>query len=108
MSGRRLSPGIFLVWCSNCRACVLWSLMDDAESPRTPFDLLYTRMPEAPTQFQLDNGCNLQIFLKRRAPEHFANMRILIDEPHFRGHTNCSHNYSTRAGLFRFPLHSQF
>lgn len=74
--------------------------MDDAESPRTPFDLLYTRMPEAPTQFQLDNGCNLQIFLKRRAPAHFANMRILIDEPHFRGHTNCSNNYSTRAPPF--------
>ncbi len=57
-------------------------------------------MPEAPTQFQLDNGCNLQIILKRRAPENFASMRILIDEPHFRGHTNCSHNYSTRAGSF--------
>jgi len=94
-SGRRLSPGIFLIWCQGCSRCVLFQLMGDPESPRTPFNLLLTRWQRSPTQFQLDNGCNLHLFLKRREPEFFAPMRILIDEPHYRGHTNCSENYST-------------
>ena len=27
------------------------------------------------------------------------DMRVLVDEPHYRGHTNCSQGYNTGAGL---------
>ncbi len=106
VSGRRLSPGVSLMCCCGCRFCVLFSLMDDAESPRTPFDLLYTRMLAAATQFQLDNGCNLHSFIKARAPAHFADMRMLIDEPHYRGHTNCTQNYNTGVAHASPSLHA--
>jgi hypothetical protein len=84
-----------MVWCACCRRCVMFSVMRDSELPRTPFDLVITHMERAPQQFQLDNGCNLHSFALAREPEYFAGMRVLVDEPHYRGHTNCSANYST-------------
>ena len=94
-SMRKLIPGYFIVWCACCRRCIMFSMMRDAESPRTPFDLIYTHMERAPQQFQLDNGCNLHSFALAREPSFFAGMRVLIDEPHYRGHSNCSANYNT-------------
>lgn len=94
-SMKKLIPGYFFVWCACCRRCTMFSIMRDAESPRTPFDLLYTHMERAPQQFQLDNGCNLHSFALAREPSFFAGMRVLIDEPHYRGHSKCSANYNT-------------
>ena len=34
-------------------------------------------------------------FAKARAPKHFADRHVLIDEAHARGHTNCRPNHST-------------
>jgi hypothetical protein len=53
---RKLIPGYLMVWCACCRRCVMFSIMRDAQSLRTPFDLLYTHMERAPQQFQLDNA----------------------------------------------------
>jgi hypothetical protein len=69
---RKLIPGYLMVWCACCRRCVMFSVMRDSESPRTPLDLTYTHMERAPLQFQLDNGCNLHSFALAREPEYFA------------------------------------
>lgn len=73
--------------------------MQDSESPRTIGEKLYTHCPVPPALFQMDNGCNVHTWLLNREPAHFANMRVVIDEAHFRGHTHCSPNYSTSASL---------
>jgi hypothetical protein len=78
----------------------MFSIICNAESPRTPFDLMYTHMERAPLQFQLDNGCNLHSFPLAREPNYFADMRVLIDEPHNRNHTNCSANYNTGTSCY--------
>ena len=71
--------------------------MEDAESPRTVADFLFTRCLQPPRRFQLDNGCNLWAFLLNREPEHFKHMQVLIDEPHFWGHVKCSPAFNTGA-----------
>ncbi len=45
----------------------------------------------------MDNGCNLHSFALGREPSHFRDicMRVLGDEPHYRGHTDCSQGYNT-------------
>lgn len=73
----------------------MFGIMRDAESPRTVFDMMYTRLAQLPDYFQLDNGCNFHSFILHRELEHFSAMRVLVDEPHFRGHKNCSDNYNT-------------
>ena len=74
-----------------------FSVMEDAESPRTVSDFLFTRCEQPPSKFQLDNGCNLAAFLLNREPAHFENMQVLVDEPHYRGHVNCSPAFNTGA-----------
>lgn len=69
--------------------------MEDAESPRTVSDVLFTRCEMPPSKFQLDNGCNLWAFLLNREPEHFESMQVLVDEPHYRGHVHCSAAFNT-------------
>ena len=92
-----LLPGLFLLWCMKCRKCVGFTVMKDAESPRTAMEFLYAHCPSVPGIFQLDNACNLMAFLLNREPEWFSHMQLLIDEPHFRGHTKCSDAYNTGA-----------
>lgn len=91
----KLVPGLMLFWCMMCRKCVLFSLMPEAESPRTVADLLQTHMPAAPQRFQMDNACNLHTFVLNREPEYYANTQFLIDDCHWRGHVNCSAAYYT-------------
>ena len=76
---------------------MLFHVMGDAESPRTIFDVLYTRFPEAPPVFCMDNGCNLHEFMLNREPEYFRRTEMYIDEPHFRGHKRCCEAYNTGA-----------
>jgi hypothetical protein len=33
-------------------------------------------------------------------------MRVLIDEPHYRGHTNCSASYNTGKSGYLFGRHA--
>lgn len=88
----KLIPGYMLVWCMCCGKCIMFAIMRDAESPRTMFDLPYTHLERAPNEFQLNNGCNLHSFALAREPEYFSSMQVLVDEPHYRGHINCSPN----------------
>lgn len=40
--------GVFIIWCAEHQTCLGFSLMRDSESPKTPFELLYTRWENAP------------------------------------------------------------
>lgn len=100
----QLIPGVMLLWCMRCGKCVMFAIMPDAESPRTIFDLLYTHLPQPPQLFMMDNGCNVHLFAKGREPAHFASTRFLIDEMHYRDHTNCSQGY--RSGVLILHLRS--
>ncbi len=95
---KKLIPGCFLFWCKCCSKCVFFSLMGDAESPRTVFEVLYARRAQPPHTFCLDNGCNLHQYLLNREPAFFETMRVFIDEPHYRGHKQCSQAYNTGMG----------
>lgn len=57
--------------------------MRDAESPRTVFEVLYTRCPNPPVRFTYDNDCNEHHYILNREPEFFANTNFFIDEPHY-------------------------
>ena len=94
----QLIPGVMLLWCMGCGKCLMFAIMPDAESPRTIFDLLYTHLQQPPELFMMDNGCNVHLFVKGREPQHFSSTRFLIDEFHYRDHTNCSHGY--RSGTY--------
>lgn len=98
-SNCNLLPGLFLYWCCEpgCGKCIGFSVMESAESVRTPFEFLHTRCDTAPDSYQQDNGCNADQFFRNREPAFFAGTELLIDQPHFAGHVTCSENYSTSA-----------
>jgi hypothetical protein len=76
----------------------MWSLMADAESPQTVFEMLYTRFPQKPhVRLMYDNGCNAHHFLLGREPEFFSDTLQYIDNFHIVGHTYCSPAYDTSA-----------
>lgn len=79
----QLAPGIILFWCGKCWKCRGFALMRDAESPRTVFEVLYTRCPNPPVRFTYDNDCNEHHYILNREPEFFANTNFFIDEPHY-------------------------
>lgn len=92
---KKLVPGCQFFWCLECRRCVLFVVMGDAESPRTLFEALYTRFPVAPQRFCFDNGCNVHNYILNREPRHFESMEVYVDETHWQGHNHCSVAYNT-------------
>lgn len=64
--------------------------MDSAESPKTAFELIYTRWEKAPELITYDNCCRLMDYCLNREPEHFKNTCFLVDAMHYKNHTNCS------------------
>jgi hypothetical protein len=59
-STMQLVPGACVWWCGICGACRGFTIMKDAESPRTIFTALYTRCQEAPQRLhcgQHTSGC---------------------------------------------------
>ena len=81
--------------CAECSICRLSAMMVDAESPRTPFELLYTHWDECPSLVCYDNGCNMDHFILNREPEHFKDMDIAIDHFHHCEHKKCSKCYDS-------------
>lgn len=94
-SHQNLLPGCMVFWCMKCRTCRHFSVMHQAESPRHPFEVLYTRCPEAPGRFCFDNGCNVHAYMLNREAAFFKRTRVAVDESHFRGHKNCAPDYNT-------------
>lgn len=95
-----------VAWCVHCKAPVMTSLMADAESPSTFFELLYTRLPAGHRLRAIyDNACNsLHYFLNREA-EFCELIEWYIDELHFKGHKACCIAYDT--GMCDSPCFDQ-
>lgn len=90
---RDLAPGMFVLHCLKCAACLGFHIMHESESPRTLFEVLYTRWGHAPKVLVYDNSCHGHAFFLNREPLWSANTTFLIDKLHFKGHTACCAAY---------------
>ena len=97
---RRLTPGLFWIYCLECGVCIGFFVMDRAESPRTLFDVLFTRWERPPEVVVYDNSCHGQAFALNRESEWSKSMQWAVDAMHFKGHKGCAHSYDIK----RFPL----
>lgn len=104
---RQLSPGLFVMWCLCCGNCIGFHMMRDSESPRTLFEVLYTRFPVAPRLVVYDNGCNAHAFALNREPVFFKNTQFMIDALHFKCHTGCCSAYDIKHHAHTRHLNSQ-
>ena len=69
--------------------------MADSESPKTVFEFVFTRKEDPPVIISYDNVCNLQPYSLNREPEWFHKVLFYVNEFHFRGHKNCSCEFSS-------------
>ena len=88
-----LAHGVFVLHCLDCAACIGFHMMPSSESPRTLFEILFTRWPTAPEVVVYDNGCHAHAYALNREPEWASNTFYVIDKLHYRGHTACSSSY---------------
>lgn len=95
-SNQSLLPGCLLGWCMSCGICNSFMLMPDAESPRTVFELLYTRWRVPPHVLCYDNGCNTMAYCLNRECEHFMSTNWYIDALHYRDHKKCATEYCSK------------
>ena len=80
-----------------CQCAVAWSLMPDAESPATLFELLYIFFPDVSMRIAYDNGCNFLAYALNRDPAWAALLRVFIDGLHWRNHIACATGFSSGA-----------
>ena len=92
-STQRLLPGCLFGWCLDCGVSPGFTLMANAESPRTVFEWLYTRNDSPPSVIFYDNGCNAHQFCLNREPFHFASTLWYVDAFHYAGNNKCSAEY---------------
>ncbi len=97
---KALAPGLFVVHCMKCSGCLGFNIMERHESPRSLFDILYTRWKSPPDVVVYDNGCNAHAYVLKREPAWAANTLFLIDKLHYMGHKACSLAYD----IARYPL----
>ncbi len=108
-STAKLIPGCEFLWCSRCGICVMYCVMDKAESPQTVFEMMYTRMQQAPKRLVYDNGCNTHQYCFNREPEYFRETEFFVDEHHYAGHVACPADYNTKdyAGITNASMAEQ-
>jgi hypothetical protein len=94
-SSAKLIPGAAFWWCTECGICLMFGVMAEAESPKTVFDLMFTRSEVAPTSVCYDNGCNLAQYALNREPAFFKDTAFFVDNPHFKTHANCATDFDT-------------
>ena len=90
-----------VLWCPLCQAALAWSLMADAESPATMFELLYLGFPSIESNIIYDNGCHLLDYMLNRDPEWARDKRVYIDALHAKGHVACATSLDTGAALLQ-------
>jgi hypothetical protein len=90
---QRLTPGLLVGWCLDCGICLGFTVMANAESPRTVFEWVFTRCTLPPEIICYDNGCNLQRFCLSREPGFFGKVDFYVDHLHFMDHNRCSLEY---------------
>src|SRR5579862_6454552 len=71
-------PGCFFIYCLKHRTCLGFHLMRNRESPKTIFEVLFTRFREPPKLLVYDNGCNVSEYILNREPTFFKNMTVLV------------------------------
>lgn len=104
---RRLTPGLFFVYCLDCNNCVGFVAMPDAESPRTLFEVIYVHWPTQPEVVVYDNSCHAMTYALNREPEWFKSVVWIIDATHFPGHTGCAHSFNIKRHPTLAKLNSQ-
>lgn len=70
--------------------------MRNAESPRTLFEVLFTRWKRAPKLVAYDNGCHYHAFSLNREPEWAKDTLVGIDALHQPNHKDCSIAYAIK------------
>jgi hypothetical protein len=95
--------GVQIIWCSKGECAVCSSLMTNAESPRTLFDLLYCFFPEQKMRVVYDNGCNFLSYAWNRVPAWTSNVHVYIDSLHKKDHVKCADGLDTGA-VFKCTL----
>eukprot|EP00794_Sanderia_malayensis_P000058 gene58-654_t len=66
--------------------CYGFEVMVYNESVNVPFDVLYTRFPEAPKTCIYDNACSLHEYALLRRPQFFKRTWFLVDRLHWKNH----------------------
>ena len=98
-----LNPGIFTMFCPH-GICLGFQLMIEAESPRTPFEILVQRFQTMPERIIYDNACKLHQYALKREPARFRKTMFLVDTFHYqKNHVACSLGY----GMREYP-HDEF
>ena len=104
---RRLTPGLFFVYCLDCQKCVGFVAMKDAGSPRTLFEAVYVHWPEPPEVVVYDNSCHAMTYALNREPAWFKDVQWVIDATHFPGHTGCAYAFDIKRQPCLLRLNSQ-
>lgn len=94
-SNQSLLPGCLLGWCLDCGICNSLALMTNSESPRSVFELLFTRWQEAPEILCYDNGCNAMQYCLNRECAFFGSTLFYIDAMHYNDHKRCATDFSS-------------
>lgn len=91
-----IAAHVQVIWCVKCEVAVMWSLMADAESPKTLFELLYAWLPaDVTARVMYDNACNALQYILNREPELGRRLEFYIDAMHFKGHKGCCESYNS-------------
>ena len=100
-----LSPGIFTLYCPH-GTCYGFSVLENYESPRHPFDIIRTRFKVAPGVIVYDNACKLHQYALLRELVYFKDTIFVVDKFHWKGHTACSLGYNLSIYETHELLHS--
>jgi hypothetical protein len=87
---RHRTAGILACFCLDCQNIVGFNAMHEFESPRSVFEVLFTRWEEPPTVVIYDNACNLSIYAHTRESFFFRDTKFIIDRLHQHAHKRCS------------------
>jgi hypothetical protein len=101
-----LLPGLMLFFCIH-GICLGWHVMEDPESPRSVFDVLFLLLDKAPLVVIYDNACSLMDYCLNREAAYFQHTRFLIDRLHVHNHVGCSSGYSIQAYAQYATINSQ-
>lgn len=93
---RGLTPRVIIFFCLKCGKCIGFVVMRNAESPRVPFEVLFTRWSKAPKVFCYDNGCNSHVYILNREPQWAQSLKVVIDGLHEPNHKDCSKAYAIK------------
>jgi hypothetical protein len=100
----RHHAGLFILYGALKKRPLGLILLQDHESPATIFNVIMTYWKNPPKVFIYDNGCNLQLYCRKREPHFFADTLIVCDTFHHeKGHV-CGPAFSFKMYARSTPL----